>query len=85
MVDALAREAGREGTAGTGPYIQTDSYSTPLYVVGAHQPVVRVALKDPHARWREEPAASLQKGPNPGSRAACHGQRRAHDRVATVA
>jgi hypothetical protein len=66
MVEALDREVDRELTAGTGPYVQTDSYSTPLYVVGAHQPVVRVALDDPYARWRRSLQRVFRKVPIPG-------------------
>ncbi len=65
MVEALAREVGREVAAGTGPYVQTDSYSTPLYVVRAHQPVVRVALDDSHAPWRRSLQRAFRKVPIP--------------------
>ncbi len=44
LVTRLVKEVNREKHAGTGPWIQTDSYSTPLYVVGPHQPRVHVAL-----------------------------------------
>lgn len=66
MVEALDREVGREVTAGTGPYVQTDSYSTPLYVVRAHQPVVRVALDDSHAPWRRSLQRAFRRVPIPG-------------------
>lgn len=52
LVAALAAEAAREASAGTGPWISTTSYSTPFYVVGPSQPLVRVALDDPTAAWR---------------------------------
>ena len=44
LVNRLVNEVNRERNAGTGPWIQTDSYSTPLYVVGPHQPRVHVTL-----------------------------------------
>jgi hypothetical protein len=65
MVDGLVREVNRETSAGTGPYIQTDSYSTPLYVVRAKQPVVRVALDDPHVPWRRGLQRAFRKVPIP--------------------
>jgi hypothetical protein len=65
MVEGLVREVKREGAAGTGPYVQTDRYSTPLYVVRAHQPVVRVALDDPRASWRRGLQRAFRKVPIP--------------------
>jgi hypothetical protein len=65
MVGALVGEAHREEAAGTGPYIQTDSYSTPLYVVRAHQPAVRVTLDDPRAPSRRGLQRAFRKVPIP--------------------
>jgi hypothetical protein len=65
MVEGLVHEVDRETSAGTGPYIQTDSYSTPLYVVRAKQPAVRVALDDPHAPWRKGLQRAFRKVPIP--------------------
>jgi len=65
MVEALVQEVDREGEAGTGPHVQTDSYSTPLYVVRAHQRGVRVALDDPHASWRRGLQRVFRKVPIP--------------------
>jgi len=65
MVEGLVNEVDRETSAGTGPYIQTDSYSTPLYVVRAKQPVVRVALDDSHAPWRRGLQRAFRKVPIP--------------------
>lgn len=48
LVAALAREAERERRALDGAWIQTTSYSTPIYRVPADQPTVRVALDDTH-------------------------------------
>jgi hypothetical protein len=67
MVEELVQEVDREGTTGTGPYVQTDSYSTPLYVVRGHQPVVRVALDNPHAPWRRGLQRAFRKVPIPGN------------------
>jgi hypothetical protein len=65
MVAGLAREVRQEQAAGTGPYIQTDSYSTPLYIVPAGQPNVRVALDDPHAPWRRSLQRAFRRVPIP--------------------
>jgi hypothetical protein len=40
----FASEAAAEGRAGTGPFVQTYSYTTPIYVVGPFQRPVRVAI-----------------------------------------
>jgi hypothetical protein len=66
MVEGLVKEVDRELSAGTGPYIQTDNYSTPLYVVPAKQPVVRVALDKPRAAWRRGLQRAFRKVPIPG-------------------
>jgi hypothetical protein len=65
MVEGLVREVEREGAAGTGPHVQTDSYSTPLYVARRHQPVVRVALDNPHAPGRRGLQRAFRKVPLP--------------------
>jgi hypothetical protein len=65
MVEELVKEVSREQSAGTGPYIQTDSYSTPLYVVPAKQPVVRVRLDDPLASSRRGLQRAFRKVPIP--------------------
>jgi hypothetical protein len=57
LVNTLASEAEAERTRGNGPWIETSTYTTPLYKVPRSQPTVRVALKDPSANWRK----SLQK------------------------
>ncbi len=46
LVAALAREAERERRALDGAWLQTTSYSTPIYRVPADQPTVPVALDD---------------------------------------
>lgn len=52
LVQALAQEAQRESGEGTGPWISTSSYSTPIYVVGPQQPAVYIALDQPTLSWR---------------------------------
>lgn len=48
----FAAEAAAEGSAGTGPFVQTTSYSTPVYVVGPSQRTVRVAIDtDQNSLW----------------------------------
>ena len=68
MVRGLLEEVGREQAAGTGPYVQTDAYSTPLYVAGKHQPVVRVSLDDPHEPGRRGLQRAFSKVPISGTR-----------------
>jgi hypothetical protein len=65
MTAELVQEVGQEGAAGTGPYIQTDRYSTPLYVVGAKQAVVRVALDDSRVASRRGLRRAFRKVPIP--------------------
>lgn len=65
MVQALAAEAAREQAEGTGPWINTTSSSTPIYVVGAKQPAVRVALLLPRGRVRAALQAAFRRVPIP--------------------
>jgi hypothetical protein len=65
MVAGLVQEVQREQSAGIGPWIQTDSYSTPLYVVGPNQPRVRVQLSDPTASWRKTLQTAFTRVPIP--------------------
>lgn len=65
MVKALALEVRREVRARTGPHIQTDSYSTPLYIAGAQEPLVRVALDDAGASWRRGLQRAFEAVPIP--------------------
>lgn len=52
LVGNFAAQAEAEGEAGTGPFIQTFSYSTPIYVVGPRQGTVRVAIDtDQNSVW----------------------------------
>lgn len=44
LVAQFASEAKAEGAAGTGPFVDTYGYTTPIYVVGPSQPNVRVAI-----------------------------------------
>ncbi len=61
MVDALAEEVLGEEQAGSGPWINTTSYSVPVYTVSASQETVRVALDGAHpmpalqAAWNAVP------------------------------
>jgi hypothetical protein len=45
-VAALSEEIAREEQAKNGPWINTTSYSVPVYTVGANQPAVPVGLED---------------------------------------
>jgi len=52
LVAHFASEAQAEERAGTGPFVETTSYSTPIYVVGPFQRTVRVAIDtDQNALW----------------------------------
>jgi hypothetical protein len=52
LVANLAGMAKAEGVAGTGPFVQTTSYSTPVYVVGPFQRDARVAIDtDQNSVW----------------------------------
>lgn len=64
-VRALMREVEAERRARTGPWIQTTSYSTPIYRVGADQPTVNVTLEN-HEPWAETLQAALREVPIPG-------------------
>jgi hypothetical protein len=65
LVAGLVREVRRERTAGTGPWIQTDSYSTPLYIVGPNKPRVRVALQDGNSAGRRSLQRAFNRVPIP--------------------
>jgi hypothetical protein len=49
LVGDLNREVQREVLAQNGPWINTTSYSIPLYEVGAEQPTVSVRLSSPYS------------------------------------
>jgi hypothetical protein len=65
LVAGLVNEVNREKAAGIGPWIQTDSYSTPLFIAKAGQRRVRVALDDPTASWRQGLQRAFNKVPVP--------------------
>lgn len=65
LIARLVREVNRERSAGTGPWIQTDSYSTPLYVVGPHQRRVHVALQDGNSAGRRSLQRCFNRVPIP--------------------
>ena len=52
LVAQFASEAEAEGRAGTGPFVETYGYTTPIYVVGPFQRTVRVAIDtDQNSTW----------------------------------
>jgi hypothetical protein len=61
LVAALGKEVDREQADGSGPWINTTSYSVPVYTVPKDQPTVRVRLSGPYAAsalrsaWRAVP------------------------------
>lgn len=62
----FAAEAEAEGKAGTGPFIQTYSYTTPIYVVGRNQRPVRVAIDtDQTTSWVNSLQGASNKVPIP--------------------
>lgn len=65
MVADLVEEVAREQEEGIGPWIQTTSYSTPIYRVPADQPTVRVALDDPDLEFRQSLQAAFEEVPIP--------------------
>jgi hypothetical protein len=65
LVSGLLAEVKREQAASIGPWVQTDSYSTPLYVVKRQHKTVRVALDDPTASWRVGLQKAYDKVPIP--------------------
>jgi hypothetical protein len=50
LVSRFAAQAATEGAAGTGPFVQTYNYTTPIYVVGPFQRTVRVAIDTDQTR-----------------------------------
>lgn len=61
LVAQFASEAEAEGRAGTGPFVQTYGYTTPIYVVGPDVRHVRVAIDtDQNSTW----VSSLQGASN---------------------
>ena len=52
LISALSTEVSNELQAGIGPWTATAKASTPIYIVGRHQPTVRVLLDDPTLWWR---------------------------------
>jgi hypothetical protein len=65
LIAGLLQEIDRERSGGTGPWIQTDSYSTPLYIAGPNQPRVKVALQDSGAEWRKALQQAFTRVPIP--------------------
>jgi hypothetical protein len=65
LVNRLVAEVNREKNASTGPWIQTDSYSTPLYVVGPNQPRVHVTLYQGNSAGRRSLQHCFNRVPIP--------------------
>jgi hypothetical protein len=62
----FAAEAQTEGLAGTGPFVQTFSYTTPIYVVGRFQRTVRVAIDtDQTTSWVDSLQGASNQVPIP--------------------
>jgi hypothetical protein len=68
LVANFAHAAEAEGAAGTGPFVQTNSYSTPVYVVGRSQRTVRVAIDtDQNSTWVDSLQGASDSVPIPGN------------------
>jgi hypothetical protein len=65
LVAALGREVDREQQEGFGPWVTAATCSTPIYVVPAGQPRVRVRLTGPRQQWRAGLAAAFRRVPLP--------------------
>ena len=52
MSSGLAAAAASEYQTGVGPWIEANTDSTPIYVVGANTPTVTVQFSDPTEWWR---------------------------------
>ncbi len=67
MVSALGRQIAKEAELKRGPYINTSSWSVPVYTVPANQPVVKVTLEKSlraltlQAAWTAVPLPSNAK------------------------
>jgi hypothetical protein len=65
MIGNLVREVDAEEVLGIGPWIQTSSFSTPLYVAKRGQRWVHVALDDPRKPWRRSLQRAFRRVPIP--------------------
>lgn len=65
LVAGLAREVSRELASDVGPWIATRKCSTPLYVVPANQPKLKVHLTQPGVFWRRSLAKAFEAVPLP--------------------
>ena len=71
LVNQFATEAERETRVGTGPWIETSSYTTPIYTVPRRQGMVKVKLSNGRAGWRRPLQAAFERVPiPPGARPA---------------
>ncbi len=65
MVSALAQEAASEASSNLGPWINSDEYSSSIYVVGPAQPDVHVTLDNTTAPGASALAVALASVPIP--------------------
>lgn len=65
LSDQLHNMALQEESAGIGPWIQTNSYTTTIYKVPADQPTERVELSDGTLAWRQSLQAAFDTVPIP--------------------
>ena len=81
LVAHFASEAEAELRAGTGPFVETYSYTTPIYVVGPFQRTVRVTIDtDQNSTLGSFAAGRFGRGADPGQCPAIGGHRQAdHD------
>jgi len=65
LIARLVRRVRREKANKTGPWIQTDSYSTPLYIARPNQRRVRVRLQDRNTVGRRSLQRAFNRVPIP--------------------
>lgn len=65
LVASLNEDVQQDIESGTGPWIATKSYSTPLYRVPAGHPTVKVTLDDGDAPWRAALQDAFEEVPIP--------------------
>ncbi len=65
LIAGLTSTVAAEERSGRAPWIATSTASTPIYVVPASQPMVRVQLDDPTLPWRRSLASVFEQVPIP--------------------
>jgi hypothetical protein len=65
LTGALSDSVARQLEEGTGPWIATWEYSTPIYRVPEDTPEVKVTLDDPEASWRRSLQKAFERVPIP--------------------